>query len=161
MSDRGLVCQVDSQAARPSLRGLFDDALAVADLNAEFFAGVAGIGETGQLIRLERLYGTSGVERALVEFDQMRSTEEASWGVLDGFGWRLSRRGESADALEVFRHNLDSFPEQYIPNESMGDAFWFILKDLDAAIAVFEKWLEGHPEHVMARRRVATLRAKR
>lgn len=141
--------------------GAFDDALVVANLNAEFFPDVAGIGETGQIIRLERAYAASDVEAALAEFDQMRSTEKASWRVLDWFGWRLSRRGESADALDVFRHNLDLFPDQYIPNESMGDAFWVILKNLDAAIAVFDKWLEAHPEHVMARRRVATLRAKR
>ena len=141
--------------------GAFDDALAVANLNAEFFADVADIGVTGQIIRLERVYAASNVEAALVQFDLMRSTEEASWSVLDWFGWRLSRRGESTDALEVFRHNLDVFPDQYIPNESMGDAFWVILKDLDAAIALFDKWLEVHPEHVMARRRVATLRAER
>jgi len=91
----------------------------------------------------------------------MRSTEDTSLGVLDLFGWRLSRRGESTDALEVFRHNLNLFPDQYIPNESMGDAFWLILDELEAAIGLFDKWLEVHPEHVMARRRVATLRAER
>ncbi len=47
------------------------------------------------------------------------------------------------------------------PGVLSGVAFWVILEDLDAAIAVFDKWLEAHPEHVMARRRVATLRAKR
>lgn len=141
--------------------GAFGDALVVANTNAEFFADVADIGETGQIIRLERVYAGADVEEALVEFDLMRSTAEASWGVLDLFGWRLSRRGASSDALEVFRHNLNVFPDQYIPNESMGDALWLILDDLEAAIGLFDKWLEVHPQHLMARRRVATLRAQR
>ena len=141
--------------------GAFDDALVVANTNAEFFADIADIGEAGQIIRLERAYAKSDVEKALVEFDLMRSTAEASWGVLDLFGWRLSRRGESTDALEVFRHNLNVFPDQYIPNESMGDALWLILDDLEAAIGLFDKWLQVHPQHLMARRRVATLRAQR
>lgn len=148
-------------ALRLADSGAFDDALVVANTNAEFFADMADIGEAGQIIRLERAYAKSDVEKALVEFDLMRSTEEASWGVLDLFGWRLSRRGESTDALEVFRHNLNVFPDQYIPNESMGDAFWLILDDLEAAIGLFDKWLEVHPEHLMARRRMATLRAQR
>ena len=141
--------------------GAFDDALVVANTNAEFFADVAKIGETGQLIRLQRVYAELDIEEALVEFDRMRSVEEVSWSVLDSFGWRLSRRGEPTDALEVFRHNLDTFPDQYIPNASMGDAYWLILDDLEAGIEMFDKWLEVHPDHVMARRRVATLRAER
>jgi len=141
--------------------GAFDDALVVANTNADLFADVAGIGEAGQLIRLERAYAASGVGAALVEFRDIRATDDASWGVLDLFGWRLHRRGESTDALEVFRYNLDLFPEQYIPNESMGDASWIILDDLEEAIAIFDKWLEAHPDHVMALRRVATLRANR
>ncbi len=141
--------------------GAFDDALAVADLNAELFAGEEDIGITGQIIRLERAVATSGVAEALGEFDRMRTAEGASWNVLDWFGWRLSRRDEESAALEVFRHNLASFPDEYIPNESMGDATWIALDDLDGAIAIFDRWLEKHPDHVMARRRVATLRAKK
>lgn len=148
-------------AIRLTNAGAFDDALAVAGTNAEFFADVAGIGETGQLIRLERAYAESNIGEALVEFDRMRSTEGATWSLLDWFGWRLHRRGESTDAVEVFRYNLALFPDEYIPNESMGDASWIILDDLNAAIALFDRWLEAHPEHVMARRRVATLRAER
>ena len=58
--------------------GAFDDALVVANTNAEFFAGVADISQVGQIIRLERVYAESDVEEALVEFDLMRSTEDLS-----------------------------------------------------------------------------------
>ena len=60
----------------------------------------------------------------------------------------------------MFKHNLAAFPDQYIPNESMGDATWLLLDDLAAAIEIFDKWLAVHPDHAMARRRVATLRAE-
>lgn len=139
----------------------FGDALVVADTNAGFFPGESDIAETGHLVRLERVLAEAGIDAALAEFDRLRSTEDASWAVLDLFGWRRDRAGNPDRALAVFRRNLALFPDEYVPNESMGDALWFLEDDLKGAIEIFEQWLERHPEHVMAKRRVATLRAER
>ena len=62
--------------------------------------------------------------------------------------------------MAVFRKNLATFPDQYIPNESLADALWF-AGDQDEAIRMFESWLERHPDHAMARRRLTNLRARR
>ena len=52
------------------------------------------------------------------------------------------------------------YPDQYIPNESFGDALWF-SGEQDQGMAVFETWLESHPDHTMARRRLATMKSQR
>ena len=62
-----------------------------------------------------------------------------------------------ADAILVFRRNLQHFPDEYIPNESLADALW-IHGERETGIRMFEEWLERHPDHDMARRRLATLR---
>ena len=59
----------------------------------------------------------------------------------------------------MFRRNHQQFPEEYIPNESLADALWF-QGERETAIEMFEAWLEGHPDHAMARRRLATLESQ-
>ena len=70
-------------------------------------------------------------------------------------GWEEKQ----ADAVQLFRRNLRQFPDEYIPNESLADALWF-LDEREEAIGMFEAWLEKHPGHDMARRRLATLRER-
>ena len=57
------------------------------------------------------------------------------------------------------RDDLRSLPDEYIPNESLADALWF-MDEREEAIRMFEAWLERHPGHDMARRRLATLRER-
>ena len=83
------------------------------------------------------------------------STQRFSTGV----GWGLYRRDRRDDALAVSRRNRQQFPEEYIPNESLADALWF-QGERETAIEMFEAWLEGHPDHAMARRRLPTLKSQ-
>ena len=68
-------------------------------------------------------------------------------------------RSQEAKALgigmgEPFHHVKD----EYIPNESMADGLYFgEPKDVAGAIAIFEAWLERHPDHAMARRRLTNI----
>ena len=71
----------------------------------------------------------------------------------------LYRRDRQDDALAVFRRNHQQFPEEYIPNESLADALWD-QGERETAIEMFEAWLERHPDHAMARRRLATLESR-
>ena len=141
-------------------RGAYDDALAVAATNTEVYPNEPVARLTGILIGLERILQEGGVAAALAEFDRVKVGEYAAMvspGLLDGLGWRLSRRDRHPDAIEVFRKNLAEFPDEYIPNESLADAL-SMAGDRDTAIRMFEEWLERHPDHAMARRRLTNLR---
>ena len=119
-----------------------------------------------QLASVSKLLTCSGSTfcgaQALSEFDRWLRGPESEGidpALLDGVGWGLYRRDRRDDALAVFRRNREQFPEEYPPNESLADALWF-QGERETAIEMFETWLEGHPDHAMARRRLATLKSQ-
>ncbi len=143
-------------------RGAFDDAVALAELNAEVHPKEPAARRIWMQLRLGRTHAESGITAALSEFDRwLRGPEPEGIdpALLDGVGWGLYRRDRQDDALAVFRRNRQQFPEEYIPNESLADALW-LQGERETAIEMFEAWLERHPDHAMARRRLATLESQ-
>lgn len=141
--------------------GGFDDALAVAEFNARLHPEDASVNATVILLDLRREYQVGGVEAVLAGYARIASGARARWvsyRVLDALGWGLSRRDQKADALALFRSNLDLFPDEYIPHESLADALYFDQSDIDRAIEIYAGWLERHPDHEVARRRLMNLR---
>ena len=139
--------------------GAFDDAIALAALNADANPAKPAARRIWKQLRLGRTAQQSGIDRALAEFDHMRASEGVDPALLDGLGWGLYRQDQQEEALAVFRHNHQQFPDDYIPNESLADALW-LQGERETAIQMFEAWLELHPDHAMARRRLETLRSR-
>ena len=139
--------------------GAFDDAVALAKLNADVNTSVPAARRIWMQLRLTRTAQQNGIDSALTEFDQMRASESVDPALLDGLGWGMYRQGQQEEALAVFRHNHQQFPDDYIPNESLADALW-LQGERETAIQMFEAWLELHPDHAMARRRLETLRSR-
>ena len=143
-------------------RGALDDAVALAALNAEVHPTEPAARRIWLQLRLGRTHAESGITAALSEFDRWVRGPESEGidpALLDGVGWGLYRRDRQDDALAVFRRNHQQFPEEYIPNESLADALWD-QGERETAIEMFEAWLERHPDHAMARRRLATLESR-
>lgn len=139
--------------------GAYEDALALAELNGEVYPGNADARRTWLQIRLLRRYEAEGVQALVAEFDGFVRGEGADWPTLDGLGWGLYRKDRQEDALLLFRRNVQEFPGEYVPNESLADALWF-LGEKERAIEMFEAWLLKHPGHEMGARRLATLRSR-
>ncbi len=139
--------------------GAFGDAIALAELNADANPAEPAARRIWMQLRLGRTARQNGIDRALAEFDQMRASESVEPALLDGLGWGLYRQGQQEEALAIFRHNHQQFSDDYIPNESLADALW-LQGEREAAIQMFEAWLERHPDHAMARRRLGTLRSQ-
>jgi len=142
--------------------GAFDDALAVASTNQRVYPGEPSARQAWLIISLERSVREDGVGAAMEELDAIRGSEDpvgVTPGVLDGLGWRLYRQDRAEDAISVFRKNVSVFGDEYIPNESLADALWF-SGDRETAIRMFENWLERHPDHAMARRRLNEMKSQ-
>ena len=153
---------LSSVANRIANLGSFDDALALAALNDEVHPEDAGARRAWVALSLWRALEERGVEAVVTEFDAMKVRESAavmSPGVLDGVGWGLHRSDRQDEAITLFRKNLEAFPDEYIPNESLADALR-LGGDREEAIRMFEAWLERNPDHVMGRRRLTNLRAR-
>ncbi len=149
-------------AARLGNRGALDDAVAMTALNVDVYPNQASAKRIWVLAVLERAVNVDGVEAALTELDRMEPDLEedvASPGLLDGLGWRLFRQDRKAEAIAVLRRNLEKFPEEYVPNESVAFAL-FDGGDRASAYRILEEWLVDHPDHDRARRLLINLRSR-
>lgn len=143
-------------------RGFFNDAVAISRLNEEMFADSTTARTFTVTLRIRQELRIQGLEAGFALFDEFVSSEASdvmNVSILDNLGWGFFRAERQDDALQIFRKNLEMFPDEYVPNESVGDALW-ISGSLDEGIAVFEAWLNRHPDHAMARRRLATLQSR-
>lgn len=141
-------------------RGAWDDALTFATLNEAVHPAEAFAARARMTIQVARQLEEHGVTAALAWFDRERGKEAAGvvdYSILDGLGWNIYRQERIDEALQIFRKNLQLFPAEYIPNESLGDALWF-SDDKASGIAIFESWVEQNPDNEMGRRRLLNMR---
>lgn len=142
--------------------GAWDDALAISSLNEEVFPDLTGVRSFTVTLRVRRAMSEQGVEAGFAVFDEARATEPevvVNWSILDNLGWGFNRADRGAEAMQIFLKNLETFPDQYVPNESYGDALWF-SGEQERGMAVLEEWIERHPGHTMATRRLATMKSQ-
>lgn len=142
--------------------GAWDDALTMARTNEEMHPGVMLPARARINLDLARTFEEKGINGALDRFDSLRRTEATGvvdYSILDRLAWGIYREDHVEVALVLFRKNLRVFPDEYIPNESLGDALWF-SGDEAGGIEVFEAWVGEHPEHEMGRRRLLNMRAE-
>ena len=143
-------------------RGQLDDAIAISRLNEEMFEQSPTAGQFTITLEVERVIRSDGLDAGLDYFDERRALAAAGgigWGVLDGLGWQYFRTNRQDAALLLFQKNHSLFPDDYIPNESLGDALWN-SGNREEGLAMFEAWLDTHPDHTMASRRLAALRSR-
>jgi tetratricopeptide (TPR) repeat protein len=141
-------------------QGAWDDSLALATMNEEAHPAEPFAARARMTIQVARQFEEHGVAAALAYFDGERGKEAAGVvddSILDGLGWRIYRQERIDEALHVFRRNLQLFPAEYIPNESLGDALWFAGNKADG-IAIFETWVKRNPGNDMGRRRLLNMR---
>jgi tetratricopeptide (TPR) repeat protein len=140
--------------------GAFDDALALASRNEQANPDSLNAAQTRLTLEVSRRISEDSAESALSFFEAQRQVEEprvADYSVLDGLAWYLNRQGQVETSMNLFRSNLQLFPDEYITNESLGDALWF-SGDREGGIEVFEAWVSEHPDDDMGRRRLLNMK---
>lgn len=143
-------------------RRRIDDAIRVGRLEAEANAPDPEATAVWVRLRLERTIGSRGVPAALAELDSLAGTLPAAVmqpSLLDALAWRLNRTDREAQGHALIAANLERFPNEYTPNESMA----FILSSTgrrEAAMAILERWLATHPDHARARRLLTNMRGR-
>jgi len=147
-------------AAQMAATGAFDDAIALASVNAEVYPEDGTANGTVLMLEIQRAYAAEDVAAAVGVFDALDASDRSRWvtfSLLDSVGWTIHRAGDEDGAVTIFRRNLERFPDEYIPHESLADALIF-ADDREAGIALYEAWLQRHPDHETARRRLNGLR---
>lgn len=88
------------------------------------------------------------VESAIRYYRELRQTKtndfDFSENMLDALGWDLIENKRVAEAIEIFKLNIENFPKSPNAYDSLGEAY-FLEKNYDLALANFKKFLELAP----------------
>lgn len=104
--------------------------------------------------------GLDSIATTLAEIRKLRSAgsdlyfEEAT---INGIGYQLLGQGKSAEAIEVFKLNVEVFPESWNVYDSLGEAY-MRNGERDKAIANYNKSLELNPENENAKEMLERLK---
>jgi hypothetical protein len=104
--------------------------------------------------------GLDSLSVALAKIRELRNSgrdvyiEEVS---INGIGYRLLNMERFADAIEIFRFNMESFPESFNVYDSYAEA---LMKsgDTENAVLNYKKSLELNPDNANAREMLKTLK---
>lgn len=110
---------------------------------------------------MTRLIIDEGVQSAVAWYQQARqeSLSGYAYGVdeLNNLGYHLLWRNQLDDAIEVFRLNIEAYPDDANTYDSMGEAY-MLRGDKKLAIMHYEKSLELDPSNQNARTMLAQLK---
>jgi tetratricopeptide (TPR) repeat protein len=99
---------------------------------------------------LERVISESGIEKALVKYREMRANKEGSYLFNEhGFntlGYRLMGTGRINEAIEIFKINVESYPNSWNVYDSLGEAY-MNNGDTKLAIKNYEKSIDLNPDN--------------
>jgi glyoxylase-like metal-dependent hydrolase (beta-lactamase superfamily II) len=103
---------------------------------------------------MTRLLLNKGAEAAVAWYRQARQESPAGYacgvGELNNLGYHLLWRDHLDDAIEIFRLNIEVYPDNANAYDSMGEAY-MTRGDKDLAITNYEKSLELDPSNQNAR----------
>ena len=99
-------------------------------------------------LEVVRRYRAGGVAAASARYRALRRAAVPGWRFdpdqLNTVGYWLLARGRAAEAVEIFRLNVEEYPDQSNPYDSLGEAF-LALGDTTAAIRNYERSVQLDP----------------
>ncbi len=113
--------------------------------------------------QVEKAFRASGFETAIRKFNEIREDKRTTFYFeereFNELGYRLVNTGRFGEAIEIFKLNVEMFPNSANVYDSLGEAY---MKngDNDLAIKNYEKVLEMNPESENAREMLKILEKK-
>jgi CubicO group peptidase (beta-lactamase class C family) len=104
-----------------------------------------------------------GVQEAVRQYRELKATQadryDFSEGQLNALGYQLLGAGRVKDAVEIFKLNVEAYPQSANPYDSLGEAY-AAAGERDLAIQNYRKSLELNPQNANAAERIKKLEAK-
>jgi glyoxylase-like metal-dependent hydrolase (beta-lactamase superfamily II) len=109
---------------------------------------------------MEQIIDEAGIEEAVKRYHAMKAEKDAKYyfgeNDFNALGYRLMGRGRIDEAIEVFKLNIDAFPESWNVYDSLAEAY--MTKGInDLAIEYYKKSIELNPENNNAKEIVKRL----
>ena len=103
--------------------------------------------------RLEKAINEKGVAAGIAEYRDLRAKEAATYDFsepeLNNLGYRLLRAGKVKEAVEIFKLNVEMYPQGFNTYDSLAEAYES-LNERELAITNFKKSLELNPKNTNA-----------
>lgn len=103
----------------------------------------------------------NGIAAAVIEYRALFATRSKKYyfdeDQLNDLGYSLLRNNKPADAIEIFKLNVWSYPNGYNTYDSLGEAY-MLAGEQQLAIRYYEKSLQLNPKNVNAVEKLKTLR---
>ncbi len=105
-----------------------------------------------------------GIEAAIERYQELKNSQPEAYNFaenqLNMLGYQLLWRGMNEAAIEVFKLNIQAYPQSANPYDSLGEAY-MASGDDELAIENYEKALSINPETASAIEALETLRSTR
>ena len=102
---------------------------------------------------LRRTIRERGVEAALTQYRELRKTQPDRYDFgepeLNALGYELLRTGRGKEAIEIFKLNVEMFPQAFNTYDSLGEAY-LAAGERELAIKNYRKSLELNPQNTNA-----------
>ena len=103
-----------------------------------------------------------GIAAATARYRALKRESSAAYDFgepeLNRLGYWLLRAGRGADAVEIFKLNVEAYPKGYNTYDSLGEAY-MVTGQRELAVANYRRSLELNPQNENARRMLARLGA--
>lgn len=101
-----------------------------------------------------------GYEAALAEYRRLREAQPEAYDFgedeLNALGYVYLRDGDTETAIDVFRLNVEAFPEAFNPYDSLGEGY-MVAGDTARAVENYRRSLELNPANENARQMLRTM----
>jgi polyisoprenoid-binding protein YceI len=100
--------------------------------------------------KMYKVIQEQGVDTGITEFDKMKATATVDAGTLDTVGKMLRLEGKITEAMKVFEHNRQLFPDSPLVYMSLGETY-IIMGNVALAREQFTQVLVKDPLNVISR----------
>ena len=103
--------------------------------------------------RLEKTINDKGVAAGIAEYRDLKAKESATYDFsepeLNNLGYRLLRAGKQKDAVEIFKLNVEMYPQGFNTYDSLAEAYESV-NERELAVTNYKKSIELNPKNTSA-----------
>ena len=103
--------------------------------------------------RLEKTINEKGVAAGIAEYRDLKAKQSATYDFsepeLNTLGYRLMRSGKLKEAVEIFKLNVEAYPQGFNTYDSLAEGFES-LNERELAITNYKKSIELNPKNTSA-----------
>ena len=94
-----------------------------------------------------------GIEAGIAQYRELKAKQSATYDFaepeLNRLGYQLLRSGKAKEAIEIFKLNVEAYPQGFNTYDSLAEAY-MTINERDLSIQNYKKSLELNPNHANA-----------